>query len=52
MSMESDCEAAALEKSGFMAAFFGSVHERTVPSREAERTRVSVGEDTALTYSH
>ena len=49
--MGSDCaDAMALENSGLIDGFWENVHDRTVPSREAERTKVSVGEETALTW--
>jgi hypothetical protein len=41
--------ATELAKRGLIAGLAGSCHERTVPSREAETIRRSVGEATART---
>jgi hypothetical protein len=42
--------ATELAKRGLIAGLTGSCHERTVPSREAETIRRSVGEATARTW--
>ena len=42
--------AIALENKGLIVGLWESFQERTVPSREAERIKASVGEETALTY--
>ena len=47
--MFSGCAGTAFAKSGFTTGFLGMCHERTVPSREAETMRLSVGEHTART---